>query len=43
MLTAVPIREELRTLDEMSWITTLRAPTIRKLVRAGAVQPSLLD
>lgn len=43
MLTAVPIREELRTLDEMSWITTLRAPTIRKLVRAGAVQPSPFD
>ena len=27
----------------MSWITTLRAPTICKLIRAGAVQPSLFD
>ena len=43
MLTAARIREELRDLDGMSWITTLRAPTIRKLIRAGAVQSSLFD
>ncbi len=43
MLTAARIREELQGLDGLSWITTLRAPTIRKLIRAGSVQPSLFD
>ncbi|MDE2718786.1 MAG: hypothetical protein OXI33_17475 [Chloroflexota bacterium] len=43
MLTAARIREELQNLDGMSWITTFRAPTIRNLIRAGAVQPSLFD
>ncbi len=43
MLTAARIREELQGFDGLSWITTLRAPTIRKLIRAGALQPSLFD
>ena len=40
MLTAARIREDLAGVDGLRWITTLRAPTIRKLVAAGAVTPS---
>ena len=43
MLTAVRIREDLAGVDGLRWITTLRAPTIRKLVAAGKVTPSLFD
>ena len=43
MLTAVRIREDLAGVDGLRWITTLRAPTIRKLVAAGTVTPSLFD
>ena len=43
MLTAARIREDLHGVDGLRWITTLRAPTIRKLVNAGAVTPSLFD
>ena len=43
MLTAARIREDLQDVDGLRWITTLRAPTIRKLVNAGAVTPSLFD
>ena len=43
MLTAARIREDLQGVDGLRWITTLRAPTIRKLVNAGAVTPSLFD
>ena len=43
MLTAAPIREDLADVDGLRWITTLRAPTIRKLVTAGEVTPSLFD
>ncbi len=38
MLTAARSSE-----DGLRWITTLRAPAIRKLVAAGAVKPSLFD
>ena len=43
MLTAARIREDLAGVDGLRWITTLRAPTIRKLVDAGKVTPSLFD
>lgn len=43
MLTAARIREDLQGVDGLRWITTLRAPMIRKLLKAGAVKPSLFD
>ena len=43
MLTAARIREDLQGVDGLRWITTLRAPTIRKLAAAGTVTPSLFD
>ena len=43
MLTAARIREDLQGVDGLRWITTLRAPMIRRLLRAGAVKPSLFD
>ena len=43
MLTAARIRADLQGVDGLRWITTLRAPTIRKLLAAGAVAPSLFD
>ena len=43
MLTAARIRDDLATVDGLRWITTLRAPTIRKLVAAGTVSASLFD
>ena len=43
MLTAARIREDLQDIDGLHWVTTLRAPTIRKLVATGTVTPSLFD
>ena len=43
MLTAARIREDLQGVDGLRWITTLRAPTIRTLLAAGTVTPSLFD
>ena len=43
MLTAARSREDLQGVDGLRWITTLRAPTLRKLVNAGTVTPSLFD
>ena len=43
MLTAARIRADLQGVDGLRWITTLRAPTIRRLVAAGTVTPSLFD
>ena len=43
MLTAARIREDLQEVDGLRWITTLRAPMIRKLLAAGTVTPSLFD
>ncbi len=37
MLTGARIREDLKGIDGMRWITTLRAPTIRKLIANGKV------
>ncbi len=43
MLTGARIREDLQGIDGMRWITTLRAPAIRKLIAAGHVAQSLFD
>ena len=43
MLTAARIRDDLQGVDGFRWMTTLGAPTIRKLVNAGTVTPSLCD
>lgn len=43
MITSARIREDLRGVDGLDWITTLRAPAIQKLVRQGAVDRSLFD
>ena len=43
MLTAARIRGDLQGVEGLRWITTLRAPTIRRLASAGAVIPSLFD
>lgn len=43
MLTEARIREELKPIEGLDWITALRAPAIRKLVEAGDLCPSLFD
>jgi hypothetical protein len=43
MLTEARIREDLRGDDGLSWITALRAPAIRRLREAGAIQVDLFD
>lgn len=43
MITEARIREELRPVDGLEWITSLRAPQIRRLVQDGVLQPSLFD
>ena len=43
MLTAARIREDLQGVEGLHWITALRVPTIRSLVKEGTVQPSLFD
>lgn len=43
LLTEARIREELRPIDGLAWITALRAPAIRQLVDSGALQLSLFD
>jgi hypothetical protein len=42
MITNARIREDLRPHD-LQWITSLRAPAIRKLLEGEAIQPSLFD
>ena len=42
MITNARIREDLRPHD-LQWITSLRAPAIRKLLEGGAIQLSLFD
>src|SRR5436190_9397517 len=42
MLTAARLREDIRPAD-MDWITALRAPQVKALVRDGALQLSLFD
>jgi transposase len=43
MITAARIREDLRPLEGLAWITALRAPEIRGLVQRGTLQMSLFD
>ena len=43
MITSARIREDLKPIDGLDWITALRAPAIQALMEAGAVQPSLFD
>jgi hypothetical protein len=43
MITQARIREDLEPAGITDWITALRAPAIRKLVEAGAIQRSLFD
>lgn len=43
MITEARIREELRQIPELDWITALRGPAIRTLVETGAIQFSLFD
>jgi len=43
LLTSARIREELRPVEGLSWISALRGPAIAKLVRQGAIERSLFD
>jgi transposase len=43
MITSARIRENLKPLPGIEWITALRAPAIKKLASAGVLQPSLFD
>jgi hypothetical protein len=43
MITEARIREDLRGIEGLDWISALRAPAIRKLVAEGSLQPSLFD
>lgn len=43
MLTDARIREDLRPREGISWISSLRAPAIRKLVQQGTIDRSLFD
>jgi transposase len=43
MLTEARIREELKPLSGMGWITALRGPQIRKLFQSGPLRLSLFD
>jgi hypothetical protein len=43
MLTSARIRDELRPVEGLSWISALRGPAIAKLVERGAIERSLFD
>jgi len=43
LITEARIRDDLRAVEGLGWITALRAPQIRELVAAGALQLSLFD
>jgi len=43
MITEARIREDLDDVEGLNWITALRGPAIRSLVKAGHLQPSLFD
>lgn len=43
LITEARIREELRPVEGLEWITALRAAQIRKLVESGSLQLSLFD
>jgi hypothetical protein len=43
MITEARIREEIKPIEGLDWITALRAPAIRQLVEAGKIQVSFFD
>jgi transposase len=43
MITEARIKEDLKPIEGLDWITALRAPAIRKLVEGGSLQLSLFD
>lgn len=43
MITSARIRDDLAPVEGLRWITALRAPAIRSLLKEGALQPSLFD
>jgi len=43
MITEARIREDLRSVEDMEWISALRGPAIQKLIEQGAIQLSLFD
>jgi transposase len=43
MLTEARLREDVRPLEGLSWITALRAPDIQQLATSGSLQMSLFD
>ncbi|MCA1854134.1 MAG: IS1634 family transposase, partial [Beggiatoa sp.] len=43
MITEARIREEIKPIEGLDWITALRAPTIRPLIEAGKIQLSFFD
>ena len=43
LITEARIREELKEVEGVAWITALRSPAIRTLVEQGAIQMSLFD
>ncbi|MCL0036887.1 IS1634 family transposase [Thermodesulfovibrionales bacterium] len=43
MLTEARIREEFKTTDGLDWISALRSPAIKKLIRTNKIQPGLFD
>lgn len=43
MITEARIREELRPVEGLEWITALKANEIKRLAEEGAIQPSLFD
>jgi hypothetical protein len=43
MITQARIEQDLRPVEGVGWITALRAPAIKKLVKTGAFQLSLFD
>ncbi|MBA2434772.1 MAG: IS1634 family transposase [Chthoniobacterales bacterium] len=43
MLTEARIREDLQSVEGLSWITALRSPAIKRLVECGEVSQSLFD
>lgn len=43
MITEARLREDLAPVEGLDWITALRAPAIRGLIKEGSLQPSLFD
>ena len=43
MITEARIRDEIKPIEGLDWITALRAPAIRPLIEAGKIQLSFFD